>query len=165
MEDVYKVGSTDKAVKVEYNGQELWFAKKILKGNGKAVPAWAVKQKTGEDTGLNIIGEKGEGEAKPEPEPEPEPEPANEAEAEAQKQSEEQETQEPATQPQSQPAQNPQIVIAEALKRDDIKVEVTRGQKGTYGWTVTNYGNSKDEVIPTIKEVDQALRELYANEG
>ena len=41
------------------------------------------------------------------------------------------------------------------------KVELTRGQKGSYAWTITYHGDCPNETIENIKYVDKALREEF----
>lgn len=41
------------------------------------------------------------------------------------------------------------------------KVELTRGQKGTYAWTITYHGEWPDDVVCNIKYVDDALRKEF----
>jgi len=46
--------------------------------------------------------------------------------------------------------------------REDIyKIELTRGQKGTYSWTITVHGKQADIAIDDLEHIDQQLREQY----
>ena len=42
-----------------------------------------------------------------------------------------------------------------------VKVEVSKGQRGSYGWTVTVSGKTVDEVLKLIDEADEKLLEKY----
>ena len=44
---------------------------------------------------------------------------------------------------------------------DPLSVEVERGQRGGYGWTIKLYGVKAEEIVNTIAETDQKLRELF----
>ena len=39
-----------------------------------------------------------------------------------------------------------------------IKVEVTRGQKGSYGWTISISGTDIQDILADIKSTDAVLR-------
>ena len=43
----------------------------------------------------------------------------------------------------------------------DLKVELTRGQKGGYGWTITYSGKTNLGVFQTIRDMDESLRQQY----
>jgi hypothetical protein len=45
---------------------------------------------------------------------------------------------------------------------DPVTVEVTRGQRGAYGWTIKVKGTGKDSVLDQIHSIDQQLKDLYA---
>ena len=45
-----------------------------------------------------------------------------------------------------------------------LKVEITRGQRGGYGWTISFSGQDMEKVLATIKEVDARLREEFLEE-
>ena len=45
-----------------------------------------------------------------------------------------------------------------------LKVEITRGQRGGYGWTISFSGQDMEKVLATIKEVDAKLREEFLEE-
>ncbi len=45
-----------------------------------------------------------------------------------------------------------------------LKVEITRGQRGGYGWTISFAGQDMEKVLATIKEVDAKLREEFLEE-
>lgn len=44
---------------------------------------------------------------------------------------------------------------------DVYKIELTRGQKGTYGWTIVVHGIQADIAIDDLQHIDQQLREQY----
>jgi hypothetical protein len=44
---------------------------------------------------------------------------------------------------------------------EPYKVELNRGMKGQYGWTITVRGKDKDHVQDDLFDVDQHLRKLY----
>jgi hypothetical protein len=49
-------------------------------------------------------------------------------------------------------------------KPPELKVELARGQKGSYGWTISYNGKDADEIISKIREVDAKLREAFLQE-
>jgi len=49
-------------------------------------------------------------------------------------------------------------------KQPELKIEVSRGQKGSYGWTITYNGTDLDAVIEKIREADEKLRKLFLGE-
>ena len=48
---------------------------------------------------------------------------------------------------------------------DPLSVEVERGQRGGYGWTIKLHGEKPSEVVYTIAETDKKLRELFLVKG
>jgi len=42
-----------------------------------------------------------------------------------------------------------------------LKVEVTRGQKGAYGWTLSIAGSDMDGILAKTKEADTKLRDMF----
>ncbi len=44
---------------------------------------------------------------------------------------------------------------------DPVTVELARGQRGGYGWTIKVKGRDQQEVLDKIHAVDQALRTEY----
>ncbi len=44
---------------------------------------------------------------------------------------------------------------------DIYKVELTRGQKGTYGWTITVHGMQAGIALDDLQRIDQRLRVQY----
>jgi hypothetical protein len=48
---------------------------------------------------------------------------------------------------------------------EPLSVEVERGQRGGYGWTIKYYGDSADEMVKMIARTDQKLRELFLVKG
>lgn len=50
------------------------------------------------------------------------------------------------------------------LSREErFKVELTRGQRGGYGWTVTVYAPSVEQVLEEVELLEQSLRKRYGN--
>lgn len=48
-------------------------------------------------------------------------------------------------------------------REERFKVEVTRGQRGGYGWVVTVYASSVDQVLEEVERVEQELRKKFGN--
>lgn len=44
------------------------------------------------------------------------------------------------------------------------KIELTRGQKGFYGWTVTVHAASVEEALGQLAQCDEALIRTYATQ-
>lgn len=44
---------------------------------------------------------------------------------------------------------------------EPLSVEVERGQRGGYGWTIKLHGVKAEEIVNTIAETDQKLRDLF----
>lgn len=44
---------------------------------------------------------------------------------------------------------------------DPVTIELTRGQRGAYGWTIKVKGNESKAVIDQIENIDRQLRNLY----
>jgi len=44
---------------------------------------------------------------------------------------------------------------------EPLSVEVERGQRGGYGWTIKLHGVKAEEIVNTIAETDLKLRELF----
>ena len=44
---------------------------------------------------------------------------------------------------------------------DPVTVEVTRGQRGAYGWTIKVNGSTKGGVLEQIEDIDQQLRNKF----
>ncbi len=44
---------------------------------------------------------------------------------------------------------------------DKVKIELTRGQKGTYGWTITAHGAMADPTLAEIGYIDGKLLNWY----
>ena len=55
--------------------------------------------------------------------------------------------------------------------RDSDSVEITRGQKGTYGWTIKVYGQlgdgdlDRDALYTKLDQVDLRLHERFGTDG
>ena len=47
------------------------------------------------------------------------------------------------------------------IEGDPFTVELERGQKGGYGWTIKVRGQIGDVVVLLVKDIDWKLRELY----
>lgn len=46
------------------------------------------------------------------------------------------------------------------------KVEVTRGLKGSYGWTISIAGSSMEAILMHIKQTDDKLKDMFpSSEG
>ena len=62
---------------------------------------------------------------------------------------------------------NEQIVRHEHISikpKPELKITITRGQKGIYGWEIQYAGTDKKELLGTIGETDRQLREKYLKE-
>lgn len=46
-----------------------------------------------------------------------------------------------------------------------FRVELARGQRGGYGWTIEVKGNDLDAVLDKLRHLDDALRDRYLTEG
>ena len=44
---------------------------------------------------------------------------------------------------------------------EPFTVEVERGQRGGYGWTIKVHGKNPAEILKTIQDLDQQLRDQY----
>lgn len=56
-------------------------------------------------------------------------------------------------------------IIVENLygaQQEPLKIELDRGQKGTYGWSITARGSDMAEVLSRLRAADAALRHEYA---
>lgn len=53
----------------------------------------------------------------------------------------------------------------EVTHADRFKIELAKGQRGSYGWTITTYAATPDEAIAQLAEVDEKLKEAYSNNG
>ena len=45
-----------------------------------------------------------------------------------------------------------------------LKIELTRGQRGGYGWTITYAHQDFEKVFETIKKADERLRKEFLGE-
>ena len=61
-------------------------------------------------------------------------------------------------------AQKSLTVHVSVPSEPQLKVEITRGQRGGYGWTISFRHQDVEKVIATIKEVDARLREEFLEE-
>lgn len=48
---------------------------------------------------------------------------------------------------------------------EPLSVEVERGQRGGYGWTIKLHGVKSGEVVQIVWETDQKLRQLFLVKG
>ena len=48
---------------------------------------------------------------------------------------------------------------------DQVKVELARGQKGAYGWTVTAYGADTEQAIRAAVATDAQLFKRFGGNG
>ncbi len=46
-------------------------------------------------------------------------------------------------------------------KAEPISIEIARGQRGTYGWTIKIYGSDLDTILAQIRESDTKLSAEY----
>jgi hypothetical protein len=46
-----------------------------------------------------------------------------------------------------------------------LSVEVSRGQRGGYGWTIKIHGDDDDYIVNKVAEIDQRLRGYFLMEG
>ena len=44
---------------------------------------------------------------------------------------------------------------------EPLSVEITRGQRGGYGWTIKLYGVETNEVVDQVKACDDKLKALF----
>lgn len=44
---------------------------------------------------------------------------------------------------------------------DPVSIELARGQRGSYGWTIKLRGKSDTDILTAIGEIDRILRERY----
>jgi len=47
-------------------------------------------------------------------------------------------------------------------REDRFKVELTRGQRGGYGWTVTVYASDEVDCLTQVERLDRRLQAAYA---
>jgi len=48
---------------------------------------------------------------------------------------------------------------------EKCSVEISRGQKGSYGWTVKVRGDDDEDVMTLLKKIDGSLRASFNTEG
>lgn len=51
--------------------------------------------------------------------------------------------------------------VIQKMVSEKYKVEITKGQKDTYGWTVTVRGDNYSTVLGEARQMDNDLREIY----
>ena len=44
---------------------------------------------------------------------------------------------------------------------DPLSIELARGQRGAYGWTIKVRGKDADEILARIAQIDAVLRSRY----
>ena len=57
------------------------------------------------------------------------------------------------------------VTQMEVTHPDQVKVELARGQKGTYGWTVTAYGANTEQAIRAAVATDAELFKRFGGNG
>ncbi len=57
------------------------------------------------------------------------------------------------------------VTKMEVTHPDQVKVELARGQKGTYGWTVTAYGANTEQAIRAAVATDAELFKRFGGNG
>ena len=56
------------------------------------------------------------------------------------------------------------VIVSGNIKHETaqpLKVEITRGQKGGYGWTYSVSGSNMDGKLARIKDTDNRLQEMF----
>jgi hypothetical protein len=48
---------------------------------------------------------------------------------------------------------------------EPFKVELTRGQKGSYGWTITVHTATAEQAIQQLKDLDAQLQAQFNHNG
>ena len=51
----------------------------------------------------------------------------------------------------------------EVTHREHFKVELARGQRGSYGWNITTYAATAEKAIKQLVEVDNQLKIAFPN--
>lgn len=57
-----------------------------------------------------------------------------------------------------------EVILSGNIKHESaqpIKVEVTRGQKGSYGWTFSVSGSDPDGILVRCKDIDNRLQIMF----
>lgn len=52
--------------------------------------------------------------------------------------------------------------IAKVIRDDPFKIELSKGMKGQYGWTIRVCGATRESVLNEIHEIDKKLKESYS---
>ncbi|RLI84586.1 hypothetical protein DRP07_00770 [Archaeoglobales archaeon] len=47
------------------------------------------------------------------------------------------------------------------FREQNIKITITRGQRGNYGWEITVVGDTLENVIALVKEADEKIRKHF----
>ena len=53
----------------------------------------------------------------------------------------------------------------EVTHREHFKIELARGQRGSYGWTITTYAATAGKAIAQLVEVDNQLKTAFPNDN
>ena len=51
------------------------------------------------------------------------------------------------------------------VHEEPFKVELTRGQKGSYGWTITVHTATGEQAVEQLQELDAQLQEQFNHNG
>lgn len=51
--------------------------------------------------------------------------------------------------------------IAEIIREEPFKIELNKGMKDTYGWSIKVSGKTRESVLNEIREIDKELRKSY----
>ena len=62
-------------------------------------------------------------------------------------------------------AEQTEAIIATPVELDPYTVELSRGMKGTYGWTIKVRGKDKNDVLHDIDTINGVLRIAYGLES
>lgn len=54
-----------------------------------------------------------------------------------------------------------EVEMLKMLREDKIKVELTRGQRGGYGWAIRLKGNNMAEVIGDIQLANDKMKKAF----
>ena len=49
------------------------------------------------------------------------------------------------------------------VHQDRYKIELAKGQRGTYGWTITTYAKTITDAIEQLQVADSGLKEAFGN--
>ena len=51
--------------------------------------------------------------------------------------------------------------IAQIIREDPYKIEINRGMKGAYGWTIKVSGKDKSTVLSEVSDIDAKLKQSF----